>query len=177
MFTAFIFNFKLFNLWCSSFRNSRLLNNLIFRDVLTWKPLLSEVVFKTSRTVSKDSSMQSISTLPFPRIRCRYTSFHSSIKIPNNNFTDFKAEMRSQMQTLWKKLPITSLPMTTKIISFVSVWFFYDDRSMLCLFINRNLFPRLVYSCRRWEGKYCDIVSCDGLIGNTSKRTKLRFEA
>lgn len=59
--------------------------------------------------------------------------------------------------------------------------FIFDDKySMLCLFIERNLFfSHHVYTCRRWERKYYDIVSCDvcdGLIGNRSESTKLPFE-
>lgn len=50
------------------------------------------------------------------------------------------------------------------------------------VYLSREIFfPRHVYTCRRWEKKYYDIVLCDvcdGLIGNTSECThmKLPFE-
>lgn len=57
----------------------------------------------------------------------------------------------------------------------------FSMTSIQCfVYLSREIFfSHHVYTCRRWERKYYDIVSCDvcdGLIGNRSESAKLPFE-
>ena len=103
------------------------------------------------------------------------------MKKSNNLITHFRLKLNvRKVNTLRKKVLFVSFPLATEIIAFG--WQFYFRWQVLnALFIYRekSFFSYHVYTCCRWERKYCDIVSCDvcdGLIGNRSESTKLPFE-